>query len=152
MRGRGAAPGSRPAGVGAPGAARGGERRGAAGGARGAREMQCAEGAAWGAPQAGLGRARRPGAGPPAALELGVRWSEDPELGTASQRSRGLWRAGREVYLGDLQGKAPGGMRPGSERRLGPRPPKEGGVRGGFGGPEQLGCWAVHGCCPWTES
>ncbi|XP_052590060.1 THO complex subunit 7 homolog isoform X2 [Peromyscus californicus insignis] len=65
--------------------------------------MQCAEGAAWGASQAGLGRAHRPGAGPPGALELGVRWSEDPELGTASKRGRGVWRAGREVYLGDLQ-------------------------------------------------
>lgn len=74
--------------------------------------MQCAEGAGWGASQAGLGRARRPCGGLPGALELGVRWNEDSELGTASKRTRGFWRAGREVYLGDLQGKAPGGMKP----------------------------------------
>ncbi|XP_031218073.1 THO complex subunit 7 homolog isoform X1 [Mastomys coucha] len=65
--------------------------------------MQCAEGAAWGASPAGLGRAHRQRGGPQGALELGGRCSEDTEQGTASRRNRGVWRAGREVYLGDLQ-------------------------------------------------
>lgn len=74
--------------------------------------MQCAEGAAWGASQAGLGRAHRPCGGPPGALEFEVRWIAGTELGTASKRNRGVRKAGREVYLGDLQGKAPRGMKP----------------------------------------
>lgn len=81
--------------------------------------MQCAEGAAWGASRAGLGRAHRQRLG---AQELGGRWNEDPELGTASKRNRGVWRAGREVYLGDLQCKAPtreeaGGLDRGNKRK-----------------------------------
>lgn len=120
MRGRGAAPGFGPPGVGAPGAARGRERRRAAGSAR---AMQRAEGAAWGASPAGLGRAHRQRAGPQGAVELGGRWSEDSQFGTASKRNRGAWRAGREVYLGDLQGKAPtwyeaGGLDHGNKKRL----------------------------------
>ncbi|XP_006251786.3 THO complex subunit 7 homolog isoform X1 [Rattus norvegicus] len=65
--------------------------------------MQCAEGAAWGASPALLSRAHRQRGGPLGALELGGRWSEDTEVGTASKRNRGVWRAGREVYLGGLQ-------------------------------------------------
>lgn len=119
MRGRGAALGSGQPGVGAPGTARGGERRRAA---RSAKAMQCAEGATWGASPAGLGRAHRQRGGPQGALELGGRWSEDTEQGTASRRNRGVWRAGREVYLGDLQGKAPtgdeaGGLDRGDKRK-----------------------------------
>lgn len=98
---------------------RGGERRRAA---RSARAMQCPEGAAWGASRAGLGRAHGQRGGPQGAQELGGRWSEDPELGTAAKRNRGVWRAGREVYLGDLQGKAPaweeaGGLDRGNKRK-----------------------------------
>lgn len=101
---------------------RGGARREAGRAARPARAMQCAEGAAWGASPALLSRAHRQRGGPLGALELGGRWSEDTEVGTASKRNRGVWRAGREVYLGGLQGKAPtwdqaGGLDRGNKRR-----------------------------------
>lgn len=105
------------------------------------------------APPRGL---RRPGwvgltgraLGPP---ELGARWSVDTVLGTGSSRHGGVWRAAREVYLGDLQDKK---RLP--NRRLRPRRLRKGawgrGVAGlggwgggwiGFGGDK----WGTVGVC-----
>lgn len=100
------------------------------------------------APPRGL---RRPGwvgltgraLGPP---ELRAQWSEDTVLGTGFSKHRGVWRASREVYLGDLRDKK---RHP--NRRLRPRRLQEGAWGrdvaglGGLRGEGGLDLGVIHG-------